>query len=371
MVSIVIFIIILAVLILAHEFGHFITAKKTGVAIEEFGLGFPPRLFGKKGKDGVFYSINLIPLGGFVKLKGESGEYRDDPDSFVNRPIRVRALIIAAGVIMNVIVAYLLFSVGFMFGLPTIVGDDQLNDPGIKNIKVQIASVVASSPAQLAGIQIGDQILSINGQTQATETAYHDFIGQHSQDELTLKILRQEQISEVKVRPQEIEGFAAGKVLGVTLIQTGIVRHNFFTSWYYGLLATGNVIILVVLAFFNLFKDLLTGLGLSPDLSGPVGVAVMTGQVVSLGWVYVLQFMALLSLNLAVINFFPFPALDGGRFLFLIIEKIRRQAVSQKIENIIHSVGFTLLILLILAVTYRDIVRFGGGFIERVKNIFT
>lgn len=370
MVTILVFIVVLGILILAHEFGHFITAKKAGVKIEEFGVGFPPRVWGRKGKDGVFYSINWIPFGGFVKLKGESGENREDQDSFAHKPIRIRALILAAGVLMNVVLAYILFSVGFMFGLPASIAEDQINDPAVKNVKVQIASVVKDSPAHLAGLEVGDQLLAIDKQEMQVISEFQNYISEHQDDELTLQIFKDKEVHEIKVVPQVIEGFSEEKVMGVTLIQTGIVQHNVFTSWYYGLKVTINLLLMIIVAFYNLLKDLFLGLGLSVDLRGPVGVAIMTGQVVSLGWIYVLQFTAILSLNLAIINFFPFPALDGGRFLFLLIEKIRGKPNNQNIENIIHNIGFTLLIILVLMVTYRDVVHHGSGFIEKIKGMF-
>ncbi|MBU1130572.1 M50 family metallopeptidase [Patescibacteria group bacterium] len=370
MITILTFIIVLGILILAHEFGHFITAKKSGVKVEEFGIGFPPRLWGRKGKDGVFYSINWIPFGGFVKLKGEGGEHQEDQDSFANRPARTRALILSAGVLMNVVLAFVLFSVGFMLGLPATIGEEQINDPAVKNVKVQIASVVMDSPAYASGLIVGDQLLAIDNQEMRLVSQFQSYISEHQDSQLTLQIARSKENQEIKVVPQIIEGFAEEKVMGVTLIQTGIVRHNFFASWYYGLKTTVSILAMIVLAFYNLLKNLVLGLGVSIDLRGPVGVAIMTGQVVSLGWIYVLQFTAILSLNLAVINFFPFPALDGGRFLFLIIEKIRRRPNNQKVENLIHNIGFTILIILVLVVTYRDIAYYGAGFIEKIKGMF-
>jgi len=370
MVTVLVFILILSILILAHEFGHFLTAKKSGVKIEEFGIGFPPRIWGKKGKDDIIYSVNAIPLGGFVKLKGESGEEREEEDSFSHQPARIRALILSAGVLMNVILAYVLFSLGFMFGLPVSISSEQIDNPEVRGVKVQIVGVAKNSAAEQAGIKTGDQILSVDGQEIITVEQFQQYIGQNQTKELDVRLSRNNKEQEMKVTPQEMEGFAEGKVLGVNLIQTGIVRYGFFRSWYEGLLAVGNLLIVIILAFYDLFKNLILGMGVSVDLSGPVGVAVMTGQVVSLGWVYVLQFIALLSLNLAVINFLPFPALDGGRFLFLIIEKFRRRPNNQKIENLFHNIGFTLLMLLIVVITYRDIIRYGGSFLEKIKGLF-
>lgn len=370
MITILVFIGVLGVLVLAHELGHFISAKKSGVKVEEFGFGLPPRIWGKKGKDGIIYSLNWIPIGGFVKLKGEDSSSDNDADSFANQSGRKRAIILSAGVIMNVILAYVLFSVGYMFGLPTAVDENNLQDSKISNVKVQIAGVVKDSPAMASGIKVGDTVLAINGQPLPTVSAMQNFIKDHQNETLSLTIERNGQELALAAMPQPISGFSEGRVLGINLQQTATMRYGFWSSWYQGLLATWNVLVMIVLAFYNLFKNLIIGLGLTVDLSGPVGVAVMTGQVVSLGWTYVLQFIALLSLNLAVINFLPFPGLDGGRFLFLIIEKIRRKRNNQKIESIIHGIGFSLLLLLFAVVTYRDVVRYGGGLISKIINWF-
>ena len=370
MMTILVFIIILGILVLAHEFGHFVTAKKSGVNVEEFGVGFPPRAWSKKGKDGVIYSINWIPLGGFVKLKGEDGSQNTDPDSFANKPARVKALILSAGVIMNVILAFVLFSFGFMFGLPVSISSDQLNDPNIYNVKIQISGVIKDSAADIAGIKIGDQVVMIDGAEMKTIEQVQEYIQVNQENELNLMLINGGKITEVKAAPFEIKDFSEGKVLGVNLVQTGTAKYGFFKSWYRGAIATWNIIVAIVVAFYNIFKDLFAGLGLSAHISGPVGVAVIAGQVITMGWIYVLQFAAVLSLNLAVLNFLPFPALDGGRFLFLIIEKIRRKPNNRLIENMVHNIGFTLLMLLVVFVTYRDIVKFGGGFIDRIKNMF-
>ncbi len=364
------FILILGLLIFIHELGHFISAIKTGVKVEEFGLGFPPRIWGKKGKGGIIYSINWIPIGGFVRIKGESGESREDQDSFAHKSFWVRGLILSAGVLMNVFLAFVIFSVGYMFGLPTALSEGHEASARVRELKIQIADVVQDSPAYQAGIMVADQILKIDSLEVKTVADVQNYIKEHQDQVLSLSIKSEGEIREIQIKPEEIKDFAQGKVLGITLIKTGIISYNFFTSWYYGAMATWNLLITIIVAFYELFKNLFLGLGLTIELSGPVGVAVMTGRVVNLGWTYILQFTALLSLNLAVINFLPFPALDGGRFLFLIIEKIRRKPNNQKIENFIHTIGFSLLMVLIVVVTYRDVLRYGGGVIDKIKNLF-
>ena len=340
--TIVVFILILGVLIFVHELGHFLTAKKSGVKVEEFGFGFPPRIFGvKKGE--TVYSLNWIPLGGFVKIKGETGEAREEADSFSHQPFRKRALILSAGVL----------------------------EKHLGEVKVQIAGLVEGGPAERAGLKAGDQILALNGQTMAKEEEVVDYVQSHQEELIIVQIKRSlGEVKEFSVLPEEIIGATQKKALGINLIQTAILKYGFFESWYQGARATASLLLKIILAFYQLLKNLFLGLGVSAGLAGPVGVAVMTGQVVEMGLRYIWQFTALLSLNLAVINFLPFPALDGGRFLFLVIEKLRRRPNNQQLENVIHNIGFSLLLLLIAVVTYRDLLRYGEGFIGRIKDLF-
>lgn len=369
LLTVVIFILILSLLIFVHELGHFLTAKRSGVRVEEFGFGFPPRLWGKKIGETV-YSLNWIPLGGFVKLKGESGEAREDQDSFAHQGFLKRSLILSAGVLMNVALAVFLFSVGYLFGLPTALTDEQMAGDNVRDVKIQIAGVVKDSAAEQAGLKPGDQLLAIDQVNLKNVGQLQLYLKEHAEQSMSLAVKREQEVKTINFQPGIIPGYSQSKVLGTTLIQSGIVRYGLVASWYQGAVLSFNVLKQIVISFYQLFKNLLIGLGLTVELSGPVGVAVMTGKAVSLGWLYLLQFTAILSLNLAVVNFLPFPALDGGRFLFLIIEKIRRRPNNQKIENIIHNLGFSLLMILVLIVTYRDVVRYGPGLVERIKNLF-
>ncbi|MBU1037345.1 site-2 protease family protein [Patescibacteria group bacterium] len=405
LITIISIIVILGFLIFVHELGHFITAKRSGVKVEEFGFGYPPRLFGiqkikanqlasptKKwrffwgkypqsttesadqegeSEQNTIYSVNWIPIGGFVKIKGEGGEQREDKNSFSHKSFAVRGLILSSGVLMNVILAVVLFAIGFMMGLPAAIDEQQINDSNVRNVKVQIASVAKDSPADESGLLLADQILEIDGNKITTVSEVQNYIKENQEEPLTLAVKSGADIKEITVKPETIEGFGENKVLGVSLVQTGIVSYNFFESWYRGALITVNLLIQIVIAFYGLFKNLILGLGLSPDLAGPVGVAVITGRIVDMGWSYIIQFVALLSLNLAVLNFLPFPALDGGRFIFLLIEKIRRKPNNQMIENLIHNLGFSLLMIFVLFITYRDLLRYGSGLIDKLKYFFS
>ncbi|MBT3689864.1 RIP metalloprotease RseP [bacterium] len=368
--TILILFVVLGILILVHEWGHFVTARKSGVHVEEFGIGFPPRMVSRLGKDGVIYSINWIPLGGFVKIKGENGEDREDPDSFGSKSFSKRALILSAGVLMNVLLAFFIFSVGYMFGMPQAISDDMDNNQKVTDVKIQIESVLKDSPADLAGLAMGDQIVKIDEVELNKISELQEYIKLNENDSQTLLINRNEESFTTEISSEIIDGFSEDKVIGVALVKTGFVRYNFFESWYQGGKVTVKMLGRIAVAFYDLFKNLILGHGLSADVSGPVGVAVITGQVAERGLIYLLQFTAILSLNLAVLNFIPFPALDGGRFLFIVIEKIRRKPNNQEIENAVHGIGFALLMILIVFITYRDFIKFGGGIIEWFKNIF-
>lgn len=359
--TIVVFILVISLLIFVHEFGHFITAKKAGLKVEEFGFGFPPRIFGlKKGE--TVYSLNLLPIGGFVKIYGEEGRSDKEPEeesqrAFYNKPVRTRALILAAGVTMNLILAAFLFSLGYWLGLPSAI-DDQVVNP---EAKVQIVQVAPNSPADQAEIRAGDIVkqlaidseqLTINQVGQVQE-----FVSAHSGEEITMVIQRGEEILEKSLVPR-VNPPAKEGPLGVALVRTAIVSYPWYRAIYEGLVGTGYLIWAVVAALGNLFWGLLTTGQLTEEVAGPVGIFVLTGQVVEYGFIYVLQFVITLSVVLAVINILPFPALDGGRLLFLAVEKIKGSPVNQKIERITHLVGLAVLILLMVVVTWRDIGRF-------------
>ncbi|MFH1111657.1 MAG: RIP metalloprotease RseP [Patescibacteria group bacterium] len=367
LLTIIVFIAILAVLVLAHELGHFFTARKLGVNVEEFGFGFPPRVLSVK-KNNTTYSLNLLPLGGFVKLKGENGEGKQDADSFAAQLAWKRSVILVAGVFMNVVLCFVLLSVGFMSGLPTIV--DESNVTAARDVKVQIFSVLPQSPAAKAGIGIGDSIISLDGVKFDSLEQVQNYIAEHNNIALSVKLEQNGAPVEKQVIPMVLPESNNKAAMGVTLIQTGIISYPWYESIWMGGKSTGYLIYDTVAGFVMIIKNLISEHKTGVEVAGPVGIAVLTGQVVSLGWIYVLQFAALLSINLAIINILPIPALDGGRILFVIIEKIRRKANSEKIEALVHQIGFMFLMLLIVVVTYKDLMRFGDKILNAISKLW-
>lgn len=367
LITVAIFLIILGILVFVHEFGHFITAKKMGMKVEEFGFGFPPRIWGKKGKDGVIYSINSIPLGGFCKIKGEDGEEKNAPDSFGSKSAWRRALVLVAGVCMNFLLCAVLLSFGFMVGLPQAVDQQALANGQVKNYKIQVVAVLENKPAKEADVQIGDVVFSVDGQQITGIKNLIDFTSGKIGQKITYKFSRGNEILTKEIQVVDIGQGKGG--IGMSLIETGTVSYGIPMAIWQGFKLTGILTKEFVLAFANIIKNLIIGKPLGVQVSGPVGIAVLTGQVAKLGFIYLLQFTALLSLNLAIINILPFPALDGGRLLFLAIEKIRRKPMTQKIESLINTIGFSLLLLLIVIITFQDLLRYSKVFSNFFSNL--
>lgn len=356
-ITIIIFLAILALLIVVHELGHFVAARKAGIRVDEFGLGFPPKAFAVK-KNGTEYSLNWIPLGGFVKIFGEEGEGRGESDSFASKPVLARMAVILAGVTMNFVLAILILSFGFWYGLP---GSVEGNS-GVKarDVGVSIVEVAPRSPAEAAGIKIGDMISAFEFggvKTEVNEVKQaQDFIGEHKGVEFTMFIKRGNEIAEKNVTPR-IDAPQGQGALGVGLEKTGIISYPWYRAPIEGVKAVVGLTWLFISTFYVILKNLIIHGAVTADIAGPVGIGVITRQVTQLGFSYILNFAAILSINLAIINAIPFPALDGGRFLFLLIEAIKGSPVNQKFEQIVHRAGFALLIFLMILVTVRDVIK--------------
>ncbi len=361
--SILIFIIILAVLILVHEFGHFIVAKKNGIRVDEFGIGFPPKLYGKKFGE-TEYTLNLFPIGGFVKIFGETPneESISGPDSrrsFVHKPKWVQAAVISAGVFFNILLAWVLISIGFMIGLPTPV-DVAPASGTIRDVSVVVTSVLPESPAEIAGLKTGDRISSYGRTGQLVSAPQISDIQSRIADsfgnEVIFGITRGKETLTLPIVPTEgiiDEGFA----IGISMSDIGIVSLPPHLALWEGGKLTATLTSATFLGLIGFFGGLFSG---SADLSavaGPVGIVGIVGDAASFGFVYLISLAALISINLAIINLLPFPALDGGRLLFIIIEIFKGSAIKPHIANTVNAIGFGLLILLMLVITYNDIVR--------------
>lgn len=363
--TVLLFIIVLAVLVLVHELGHFLTARWFGIDVEEFGFGFPPRIFGiKKGK--TLYSLNWIPLGGFVKIKGEDDPEAHGPGTFAHKPAWARAIVIGAGVFMNLVLASLLFAIGLTIGMPQAV-DSLPANARVRDRQVQIIEVLKGTPAEQAGFMAGDTIVSINDQA-FTKVEDVQTIVNIAESSVSVEIRRGKETF-TRVLTPVLEPSLGKRVMGVGLVEAATVSYPWYIAIGKGVQATGFYLKEISLSFVDLFKGLFVGQKSDVEFSGPVGIAVLTGRAARLGFTYLLQFAALLSINLAVINVLPIPALDGGRLLFIIIEKIRGRSVRPIVEAVIHRIAFFLLLGLIVIVTAKDLARYGNQILKALGSL--
>jgi len=369
--NIIIFIVILLVLVLIHEFGHFFSAKKFGIRVDEFGFGFPPKLFGiKKGE--TEYTLNLLPIGGFVKIFGENPdeENTNGPDkdrSFVNKPKYQQAIVLFAGIFANFLLAWLLLSIGFMSGLPTSVGSEPKGYT-VENKNLVIVSVLPNSPAEKAGLKSGDKIITVktlpskasvnNAIQDINPDTFRSFIVSHPDKTIEIGYLRGKDqtllVTEVKSIKNSNE---ENPTIGISMDEIGVVKLPVFRALWEGLSLDWQVTKGTAIGLYTLIIEGIQGKGSFAGVAGPVGMVGIVGNAYQFGFVYLLSFTALISVNLAIINLLPFPALDGGRLLFLLIEKIKGSRINPKITNTANMVGFVILILLMVLVTYHDIVK--------------
>ncbi|MBU1179160.1 RIP metalloprotease RseP [Patescibacteria group bacterium] len=345
MATFIIFVLVLGVLVFTHEFGHFICAKKAGVKVEKFAIGFGPSVFSFR-KDETLYTLNLVPFGGYVKIFGEEGREKV-AGSFNSKPACIRALIVAAGVFFNFLLAFFLLFLVNMIGAPVPVGDGALNS------RITILEVQPNSPAQKAGLEAGDKILSLSFGEEVLDAVViadvQNFISSHSGQEIVLKYLRGQETFSARVTPDPI--------IGIAMDNIAIVSMSFFKAIWESFKETIFLTGFMVKMFGFLIADIFRGGEMVNQVSGPVGVFGIVGKMAAFGFVYILRFTALFSINLAVLNLIPFPALDGGHLILLAIEAIKRSPVNQKFVNIVNTAGFAALIILMILVTYKDIVR--------------
>lgn len=319
----------LALLILIHEFGHFICAKLFGIRVDEFSIGFPPRLFGKKIGETI-YSVNLLPLGGFVRLSGETvtPEALHDARSFSSASAGKRAIVIAAGVAMNILVGWALIATVLFVGTPNAIVIDE---------------VKLGTPAATAGLKAGDMIQGFSEAKLFTE-----FIKAHKGEQIELNIVRAGE-------QQKIQAMLNQDVLGVVIADAGIPARGFFASVQGGAMITAQTLIGVFQGLWGVVYSLLTTGKLLEGLVGPVGVFGIAGAAAKTGLIYFIQLLGMISINLAALNSIPFPALDGGRFFMIVIEKIKGSRLTPMFEIVANSIGFSLLIVFMIAVTIRDV----------------
>lgn len=357
------FLSIIALLVI-HEFGHFITAKRFGIKVEEFGVGLPPRLFGKKIGE-TLYSLNLLPFGAFVKIPSiEGGSNESDRENYQKLesvPLWRRTLIILAGVVSFWIMGIILLTVVFNIGASQAISDEE-QGPFLNLPEVQIVAVASGSPAEITGIkpgdvikelQIGDYKLPISKVKEVQE-----FAEKNKGEEIILTIERGNEIFEASLIPRIAPPPGEG-VMGVALIRIAEKSYPFFQAFIKGITAAVNLTGTIIAGLAEVLTSLIKGQGLPPGIQfiGPIGLGALVAQAVQVGLSYYLQFIAIISIYLAIFNLLPIPALDGGKLLFLGIEKIKGRPVDAKIEQNITTGFFILFLALMVFVTIKDIAR--------------
>lgn len=349
----IIFVLIVLIGLMAlHEFGHFILAKRFGVKVEEFGIGYPPRLIGKKFGE-TLYSLNILPFGAFVRIEGEEGGV-EGSRSFASKPIWQRALIVSGGVASFWIISIILFSIVMSLGVPTVVDDGMaVNDP-----RVQVVAVAAGSPAEQAGLQIGDTIKSFSSINIERVGQVQELSKDYKGKEVILTIKRGSHVFDVSLMSRESHPAEQGP-MGVGLVRTSIQSYPWYLSVIKGLEATWNTTVGIIAGFIKIGKSLIGNQSLPSGVQvlGPIGVVSLMNQAANLGLAYFIQFIAIISIYLAIFNILPIPALDGGKLVFLLIEKIRNKPLEVKLEQKITAFFFFALISLVVLATIKDISR--------------
>jgi regulator of sigma E protease len=361
LLTVIIFLSVLSLLVLVHELGHFLAARKFGVRVDEFGFGLPPRLFGIKRGETV-YSLNWLPIGGFVKLYGEDEEKETKgPDSFFAKPKKIRAAILTAGVLMNFLLAILVIS--YIFTQGVLVPTD----------KVFVKEVSPGSPAEKAGLKIDDNIIKCDQKIIKTPEELISYTKQHFGEEVVLEIERCDplyprrelgqlvscQHELVKIIPRKDAPKNEG-AMGMAISNLVEKKYSLVQAPFLGTAEAFRLSWLMVSEIGKILFKVITFQPVKADIAGPLGIAQATGQAVKFGAMAVLQLLGLLSLNLAVVNILPFPALDGGRLLFIGIEALTGKRVKPYWERWVHQIGMMLLLSLLALVTINDVLRILG-----------
>lgn len=356
--AVVLFIFILCVLVLVHEYGHFISAKKSGMHVEEFGIGYPPRACVLFKKNETLYTLNWIPFGGFVKIAQEDGATDVvDPKGFTSKKWWVKSIVLSAGVIMNFLLAWLLFSVAFSVGIKT----ELTNDQSASDAKVYITHLESALPAKEAGLSVGDEVVSITiGDTVLADPSVEtlkDLLKEKKDTPAEFSVISKDgENKTIEVKPLVKEG-SIQPILGIAISRIGTVRLPFYQAVGKGFTTSGYIVGQIFSSFGTLIHDTFLGKADLSTLTGPVGIVGVVGDAYRFGLVQLLTLTAMISLNLAVLNILPFPALDGGRLLFVLIEAGTKKTIPAKVQGIVNMIGFLLLISLMIFITYKDIAK--------------
>lgn len=352
-------ILVFSLLVLAHEFGHYIVAKRNGVQVDEFGIGFPPKVWGvQKGK--TLYSINALPLGGFVRLKGEQGDSKAN-DSFASQRAWVKSKILLAGVTINLLIAYVLITGLLIVGVPPLLSQKLPTVAGISPSSSQsellVVAVGSGSVAEQSGISVGSKLVKINDQQITTPEQLKEVIDRNAGGSILVEMRKDGKTQVFKVALPASNGEKA--LLGVSTIPEKLQSYPAYIAPVAAVAVVGQMIWATLAAFGGMIVGLFTRAEVSQAVTGPIGITVIFSEVLKYGASYVVALVASISLSLAIINSLPLPALDGGRLLIVVLQRIGIK-ITDRTEAIVHTLGFVALIALMIVVSITDIIRIGG-----------
>lgn len=365
--TIILFILVLVALIVVHEFGHFVVAKLSKMRVDEFGIGYPPRAWSfKRGE--TEYSLNWLPFGGFVKIYGEDEQDKvegtdETHRAFGSRPRILQALVLVAGIAMNMFFAYLLLSATLALGTPRALAPEEVAKA--KDVQLYIADVLPSGPASIAGVKPGDAIVRASyGDTTFASVVPEEFTafiaGDSKGEPLTLTVLREDKQVQIVVTPKAgtVVQDPTRPALGVAIATAGILPVSIPQAFSEGAVLTWEITKQTSVGLWHFFSSIATFTADLSQVSGPVGIAGAVGSASSHGISALISLMAIISINLALINILPLPALDGGRLLFVIIESIIRRPIPASVGRAVNTAGFAFLLLLMVVVTAHDLFKF-------------
>lgn len=359
--AVLLFIIILLILVTVHEFGHFIVAKLTNMRVDEFAFGFPPRIFSKKIGETV-YAVNALPLGGYVSIWGENGEPDDKakhhPRAFGNRPWWAQLLVLVAGVTMNMLLALFIF-IGISYGTIQMSGSDPVYGSRIENSSLMVIEASPESPALKAGIKPGSSLIKVSTKAYTADLSTPDlliaFIGAHINDPFTITYKNNDGVIENTTVSSVFGIVEDRKAIGISVEKVGTINTTIFEAISIGYNRTVNMTMMTLDGLVSLVKSVSSGKSVLESLSGPVGIAKIVGETSEYGYKAVLTLVAVLSINLAIFNTLPLPALDGGRMIVVIIESVVRRKVPHKYYAWVNTIGFFALMILLVVVTFNDL----------------
>ena len=353
---------VLGFLIFIHELGHFLAAKWMGVRVHEFGFGYPPRMFKMFEHGGVEYTLNWLPFGGFVRMAGEDGDFESEGSLPTIAPWR-RIIVMAAGPFMNLLTAVVIYAILMMAGVPQFVGDQA-------TLPVQIVGVDAESPAAMAGLEANDVIFSIAGNEVTGIDAVSDALHTNAGQEVDVVVRRGDEDVTVSLRPRLPEEIPSGRGAAGIQITTYVadadielVKYGPIEALIGGIQRTWTMIVLMIGGLVTMLRGLILPDVPSPEggVGGLVAIGRITAEIAQQGWRDLLSLTAFLSINLAILNMLPIPALDGGRIIFALVEMVTRRRIPPEKEALVHFAGFAVLIALMAVVTFVDISNWVAG----------